>query len=71
MIELDKTKVREAILIVSRALNDDDFLSWIQENEEELKEKYGDYRMTCYETDEEPEDFYNWALWQYVNSDDQ
>ena len=67
---MDKAKVREAMLIVSKALNDDDFLSWVQENEEELKERYGDYQMTCYETYEALEDFYTWALWEYVNEGD-
>ena len=67
---MDKEKVREAILVVSKALNDDDFLSWVQEHEEELDQDYEDYRIACFEAGEEPEDFYNWALWQYVNSKD-
>ena len=67
---MDKEKVREAILVVSKALNDDDFLSWVQEHEEELDQDYEDYRIACFEAGEEPEDFYKWALWQYVNSKD-
>ena len=70
MIEVDKRKVREAILIVAKALRDNDFLSWVQEHEEDLNQDYGEYRIACYESYEEPEDFYNWALWQYVNSED-
>ena len=67
---MDKEKVREALIVVGKALEDDEFLSWVEENEDELDLEYDEYKTSCYESGEEPEDFYTWALWQYVNSED-
>ena len=67
---MDKEKVREALLLINKALKDDDFLAWVEENEDDLDLGYDNYKTKCYETGEEPEDFYTWALWQYVNAED-
>jgi len=64
---MDKEKVREALLLIGKALRDDDFLGWLKENEQDLDYEYDHYRTNCYETGEEPDDFYTWALWHYVN----
>ena len=67
---MDKEKVREAILTVNKALSNDDFQSWIEENKESLDYEYDHYRQNCFETAEEPDDFYIWALWQYINQEE-
>lgn len=67
---MDKEKVREALLLVEKALNDEDFLAWVEENEDYLDYEYETYKTNCYESGEEPDDFYTWALWRYVNSED-
>jgi len=66
---LDKQKVKEALQLIENALNDEEFLVWVRENEEDLDNEYETYKLNCYETGEEPDDFYTWALWYYVNTD--
>jgi len=66
---MDKEKVKEALQTIEKALEDEEFQKWIEENQEELEFQYEDYRTNCYESLEEPDSFYTWALWQYAFED--
>jgi len=66
---MDKQKVKEAMKLIEKAKTDDEFLDWLKERKEELDADYEVYKDLCYDSGEEPDDFYTWALWQYVNED--
>ena len=64
---MDKQKVKEAMELIEKAKRDDEFLEWLKERMGELDADYEVYKDMCYDSGEEPDDFYTWALWQYVN----
>jgi len=66
---MDKQKVKEAMKLIEKAKTDGEFLDWLKERKEELDADYEVYKDLCYDSGEEPDDFYTWALWQYVNED--
>jgi len=67
---IDRKKVMEALSIVKKALEDEDFLKWVEEHIDELNYDYDQYVYNCYDSFEEPRDFYIWALNLYLNEED-
>ena len=58
------------MLIVEKALRDDDFRDWLEDQEKNgtLDYEYDQEQSNAYESGEEPDRFEVWALWRYLNN---
>lgn len=61
--------VKRAIEIIDDALEDPDFQKWIDKNRDSLEYEYDEYVSACHESFEEPDSFYMFALWRYLNDE--
>jgi len=63
---MDKKRVIEALETIEKAIEDTDFLEWLDEHEAELEYDFDQYQQSCVKDLEDPETFNLWALRRYV-----
>lgn len=67
---MDIKKVGEALKTIAEALWDKDFRDFLEKNGDSLAFHYDAYKSGCLDEYEEPDSFEEWALNQYVCSNE-
>ena len=66
MQPVDWKNVEEALSLVEKAIDALEFQKWIDLNRDDLDISYDDYKSSCYESLEEPNGYYMWALGRFL-----